>query len=80
MGLEPRTAPAPRSTTSARSTPRRSSTSTKALMTTPLIFENATVVTADDAFLGFVVVQDGQILEVAAAVRPSAGATSLAIC
>ncbi len=42
-------------------------------MTAPLIFENATIVTADDAFQGFVVVQDGTILEVGRGRAPERG-------
>ena len=42
-------------------------------MNAPLIFENATVVTADDAFEGFVVLQDGAILEVGRGRAPERG-------
>jgi alpha-D-ribose 1-methylphosphonate 5-triphosphate diphosphatase len=42
-------------------------------MNAPLIFENATVVTADDAFHGFVVVQDRNIVEVGRGRSPERG-------
>jgi alpha-D-ribose 1-methylphosphonate 5-triphosphate diphosphatase len=42
-------------------------------MTEPLIFENAMVVTAEDAFQGFVAVQDGTIIEVGRGRAPERG-------
>jgi alpha-D-ribose 1-methylphosphonate 5-triphosphate diphosphatase len=42
-------------------------------MTRPLILENATIVTADDAFSGFVVVEDGMVSEVGRGAAPERG-------